>query len=156
MNIIGLVVLLLCSSASLASEWHITDVGSHEALYFYDAATLRHNESTITVWLSVYANPKTTNRVAMLKEKDEINCTSGQDRVLEVVSYDTDERILERVDTPTKWKEPVPDTMGDRLVNEFCKADFDPHDTESLVPDPASRSKWYFDSVNERQSQKKH
>jgi hypothetical protein len=154
-KIVLAVTLFLSSSVAWASEWHGMGMNS-DAIYFYDAATLRRDQSTIIVWVSMYKNSKTTkNAFSMLKIKEEVNCASRELRSLQILSYDVDGELLRSFDAPQKLKEPAPDTLGDSLVNDFCKAGFDPRDPQTISPDPASKAKEYFDWVK-RQPQEKH
>ena len=51
----------------------------------------------------------------------EINCNEKTDRVLSVVVYDTDGKIVSSSFDETKWESIVPNSIGDSFLNKVCK-----------------------------------
>jgi hypothetical protein len=51
----------------------------------------------------------------------EINCNEKTDRVLSVVVYDTDGKIVSSSFDETKWENIVPNSIGDSFLNKVCK-----------------------------------
>jgi len=51
----------------------------------------------------------------------EINCDKKTDRVLSVVSYDTDGKVISSSVVETKWKYTVPNSIGDSFLKKVCK-----------------------------------
>jgi hypothetical protein len=51
----------------------------------------------------------------------EINCNEKTDRILSVVVYDTDGKIVSSSFDETKWENIVPNSIGDSFLNKVCK-----------------------------------
>ena len=51
----------------------------------------------------------------------EINCDKKTDRVLSVVSYDTDGKVISSSVVETKWEYIVPNSIGDSFLKIVCK-----------------------------------
>ena len=51
----------------------------------------------------------------------EINCNEKTDRVLSVVVYDTDGKIVSSSFDETKWESIVPNSIGDSFLSKVCR-----------------------------------
>ena len=52
----------------------------------------------------------------------EINCSTDEIRYLAIVEYNAVNKIIDSVDVAGKWRQVIPDSIGEDLYNIVCKS----------------------------------
>ena len=104
--------------ASFVDRWRSLDSSHGSNAYFLDVKGSILNSAIKKVW--VKHSEKTGYQVISF----EFNCSSREMHTVSEANYNTQDDLLGNpIHDPDSWREVVPDTIGERLLNGVCSSD---------------------------------
>ncbi len=142
----GLSAVLFAPSAQAAEWWVVTGItmsGENPGVMFVDKSSIRPHAGYVHAWATMIMM-KPFDGAYKNTHLDEVDCADKRSRIIQGISFDKDNRVVETSAIPSAWSYAAPESINEAIIDFECGV---PHPSVTRLPrdaTPEEFAAYYF------------